>query len=602
MMKIKKEYYLFTEYFSTCDYGRIYPNACESLGQMRRPIRHFLCKDTYYDIDIINAHPSILLNLCEAWEIPCDNLRKYVEDRDTIVNIIKKKCGIEKDDAKQLFISIMNGGSIRASLKKFNGTKSKKTGKYVVPKELKSFEMEMKTTQKLVKLMVSKEAKGLFDELTEGATFNKIGVFMSKYLQMWEELFLEQLFNYAEEEGIITANGSHIILCHDGAMLRKDCFEDEKGVELFIEELNCLIEERTGFNIKFKSKEFDKFEETEALLRTEGIDWTEEYVDPFYEKYGIHRYDNIESHDEDIANLFHNNQVQNYRFCDRTLYMLDGFGLYKSCSNKTFADRVVEYMGDFMENEAIRNEDWSKKYMDRIIKNVMTADKIKMEHYMEKFADLKGKELQQKMSEYKSPFDVDYLNEVVGNCEAIMVKNEKSAIKKLRNQSSKQHIVNRLIEKFTDDNFKDILDTDNNLLGFENGLYDVDTHTFRKALDGEYVSMSCGYEFYDPNNVDDDMVARKAELFNIMKKAFFTEKDLWYVLKANSRCIRGDSNKEEVAHFYKGVGANMKSVLMDLMRNTFGDYYYTLSYKYFTQESKDCRDPSLYHSAKKEMY
>ncbi len=596
----KNEYYLLTEYFSTVEYGRVYPKACESLGQMRRTIRHFLCKDLYYDVDIVNAHPTILLNLCEAWDIPCENLRKYVEDRDSMIKIMKKKCGLDRDQAKQIFISLINGGSMRASLKKFNGKKSKKDGKYIKPKELISFNHEMKTTQKLIKLEVNKNAKGLFEELTEGATFNKIGCFMSKYLQMWEELFLEQLFGYAEEEALIDANVSQIILCHDGAMLRKDAFV-ELSIEEFIDELNERIEERTGMNVKFKSKEFDEFQEVQDILTSESIDWNEEYKDPYYEKYGIHRYDNIESHDEDIANLFHNNQVQNYRFCDTTLYMLDGFGLYKSCSKKVFADKMVEYMKDFMDNEEKRNEDWNKKYMDNILKNIKKAEKINVENYCERKMNegLKGKALDEAMKKYKSPFDVAYLNAIVGNCEAIMVKNEKSAIKKLRNQSSKQHIVNRLIEKYTDDNFKDTLDTDNNLLGFENGIYDVDTHTFRSAVNGEYVSMSCLYDFYDPTKAPQDILDRKEELFNIMKKAFWKEEDLWYVLKANSRCIRGDSNKEEVAHFYKGVGANMKSVLMDLMRNTFGDYYYTLSYKYFTQESKDCRDPSLYHSAKK---
>ena len=404
-----------------------------------------------------------------------------------------------------------------------------------------------------------------------------------------------------KKNALIDANGSQIILCHDGAMLRKDAFVDI-SVEEFIEELNERIEERTGMNIKFKSKEFDEFQEVQEILEKEKIDWTEDYVDPYYEKYGIHRYDNVESHDEDIANLFYNNQVQNYRYCDKTLYYLDGYGLYKSCSNKTFADKVVNYMGDFMDNEAKRNINYNTKYMDRIINQVKKAEKIHIEKYKKKILGTgkkEGKELEEAMKKYKSPFDVKYLNEIVGNCEDIMVKNEKQGVKKLRNQSSKQHIVNRLIEKFTDDNFKDELDTDVNLLGFENGLYDVDTHTFRTAVNGEYVSMSCCYDFFDPNNPPEVVKERKEELKDIMRKAFWKEEDFQYVLKANSRCIRGDSNKEEVAHFYKGVGANMKSVLMDLMRNTFGDYYYTLSYKYFTHESKDCRDPSLYHSAKK---
>ena len=49
------------------------------------------------------------------------------------------------------------------------------------------------------------------------------------------------------------------------------------------------------------------------------------------------------------------------------------------------------------------------------------------------------------------------------------------------------------------------------------GLYDVDTHTFRSAENGEYVSMSCCYEFFDPLNAPEDIVSRKDELFNIMK-------------------------------------------------------------------------------------
>ena len=195
---------------------------------------------------------------------------------------------------------------------------------------------------------------------------------MGKYLQMWEERFLEYLFNCCEAEGIIDMNVSNIILAHDGAMVRKDAFTDI-SIEEFIEDVNTKLFEDTGFDIKFKSKAFDKYQEIEDILTKEGINWNEKYVDPYFEKYGIHRYDDVESHDEDLANLYYSNQLQAYRYCDKKLYMLDGYGLYKTCSTKSFADAFVKYMGDFMDNEGQKCIQWEHKYMERIIAQVSRA-------------------------------------------------------------------------------------------------------------------------------------------------------------------------------------------------------------------------------------
>ena len=173
LKKIKNndnEYFLQTSYFSNSQFGRVYPEGCVSMGQMRRPIRHFLCKDLYWDIDIINAHPHILLNLCEAWEYPCDELEKYVKGRDLYIKTMMKKTKMTRDSCKQTFISIMNGGSIRASLKEGNCKKGK-DGKFSCPSFVKSFETEMKIVQKLIRGKVDSE---LYDNLTEGKTFNKI--------------------------------------------------------------------------------------------------------------------------------------------------------------------------------------------------------------------------------------------------------------------------------------------------------------------------------------------------------------------------------------------------------------------------------------------
>ena len=605
LRKLKKkddEYYLETTYMSRDQYGRVYPSGCESLGQMRRPVRHFLCKDLYWDIDIINAHPVILLNLCEAYEYPCDELTHYVNKREEIITNIMEETGMDRDNCKKIIISIMNGGSIRAGLKRGGGKmvirgqkpNQKKEFDYIQPKWLKKFMKEMKIIQKLLK---GKVGDKMYKLLTEGKTFNQIGTFMGRYLQMWEEKFLEYLFNACSQEGFIDPNVAGIILCHDGAMLPKSSFTDISVTE-FIDELNITIKEETGFDIKFKSKAFDEADEIEDLLNKEGIKWTDEYVDPYFKKYGIYRHDTPENHDEDLANLYYQNQKSAYRYCDKKLYMLDGFGLYKSCSNKSFADVYVNYMGDFIDNEGCKSIEWDTNYMNRITKQVKKASQIHYEKYMETIP--KGKFTEEEWDKkYHCPFNVKFLEGIVGTASKIEGKSKNSCIKKIRNQNTKNSIVGRLVEKYTDDDFKKLLDIDNYLIGFENGVYDTNTHQFRGAIDGEYVSMSCGYDFFQPENASIELLKKVKELKGILRSMFREDEDYNYIMMALSRNIRGDSNKEEIAHFYKGGGSNGKSLLMDLNRNGLGDYYYTLSYQYFTHESKDTRDPALFHSAKK---
>ena len=77
LIKKNNKYYIKTSYFSRLNYGRVYPTKLISQGIIRRQLRHFLCKDLYYDIDIINAHPNILRCVCKKFGITCPYLRKY---------------------------------------------------------------------------------------------------------------------------------------------------------------------------------------------------------------------------------------------------------------------------------------------------------------------------------------------------------------------------------------------------------------------------------------------------------------------------------------------------------------------------------------------
>ena len=58
------------------------------------------------DIDMVNSHPVILLNLCQKNEVSCNILKNCVENRDLILDSF----GDNRKSVKELFLTILNGG------------------------------------------------------------------------------------------------------------------------------------------------------------------------------------------------------------------------------------------------------------------------------------------------------------------------------------------------------------------------------------------------------------------------------------------------------------------------------------------------------------
>ncbi|KAJ3329808.1 hypothetical protein HDU93_000779, partial [Gonapodya sp. JEL0774] len=117
--------------------------------------------------------------------------------------------------------------------------------------------------------------------------------------------------------------------------------------------------------------------------------------------------------------------------------------------------------------------------------------------------------------------------------------------------------------------FLDKLDANPMLLGFENGIYDLKTHTFRAGLPEDYVTMSVGFD-YMPNLMDDSETRRDVDTFF---EQVFPDADVRrYVLLYLSSTLEG-YNKEHRFHFAHGSsGRNGKGVLMKIMEHTLGKY------------------------------
>ena len=94
--------------------GRVYPNKSLSLCSLRREIRHTLAVGNYVDIDVANAHPEILNQLCLNNNIKTKYLNQYVSNRDAILKETMETYECDRDEAKQLYISLMYYGAFES--------------------------------------------------------------------------------------------------------------------------------------------------------------------------------------------------------------------------------------------------------------------------------------------------------------------------------------------------------------------------------------------------------------------------------------------------------------------------------------------------------
>lgn len=92
-------------YTKKYDYGRLYPKYV-SINQLSREFRYYLFGNIYNDIDIVNAHPTILYNFAQEQNLHTPTLQLLVEDRDYFYEQIIKDYSYDIDPKKLVLISI----------------------------------------------------------------------------------------------------------------------------------------------------------------------------------------------------------------------------------------------------------------------------------------------------------------------------------------------------------------------------------------------------------------------------------------------------------------------------------------------------------------
>lgn len=190
---------------------RDYTQGVQSLPAVFRGV---LCKNMT-DVDMVNAHPVIIYNLCKKHNIPCHYLEEYCKNRKQLIA-----------DGKCTKLDIIRSINKKQNLKASDW--------------LKSFDIEMKSIQKKFFAMDEYEEQRV---LSESNPKNRQGAFMSHLATSFEVNILHSVIhNCGVDIGV---------LMFDGFM-----FYGEKP-DGFLEKLTQLVKERTEFDMEWSYKEHD---------------------------------------------------------------------------------------------------------------------------------------------------------------------------------------------------------------------------------------------------------------------------------------------------------------------------------------------------------
>ena len=138
---------------------------------------------------------------------------------------------------------------------------------------------------------------------------------------------------------------------------------------------------------------------------------------------------------------------------------------------------------------------------------------------------------------------------------------------KLKQCPFKENIIKECREMFYIEKFEEKLDSKCHLIGFLNGVYDIEANEFREGRPDDYISLTCGINYipYDSEHPCQRDINRF--LNQIFTKPHIKE----YVLLLLSSFLNG-SIREERFHIWTGSGSNGKSKLIDLFEQSFGEY------------------------------
>lgn len=253
----KSSVYGYTKGF---EHGRLY-SLSVSITQLSREFRFLIFEGLYHDIDIVNAHPSILYNYSKEKRLKCEALIKLVQNRTEFYADVKSEYKMvigeeftKKLNVKKLTLAVLN---------------SHKTN------------YKSKTLANLARDMLSIRQHLKNDFYVENSSFKSaIDVRMSETTELYKENLLskiQSLYCFDKETETILAFKDHyekkvgfsdsIVPFFDGLFILKDEFQFDHNT-FQLRPKNYLPKVIESFNKNSKLKLIEKTIESDYNLLT----------------------------------------------------------------------------------------------------------------------------------------------------------------------------------------------------------------------------------------------------------------------------------------------------------------------------------------------
>ena len=200
--------------------GRYYSDQF-SLQNMFNEVRSSIIHKDSIDIDFINSNITIIIYLAEKYKLKIPNIKKYSNDRESIL----KKINVDRSIAKKLILAILNGGF---------------SEKYHDDKNINKFLKDIENESKMLHEYFYKIDKRIDDE----KIFNFKGKNFSRILQDYENMLLMNLYDYFQIKKI-----KMMTLIFDGILLLPD-------QQINIHDIESYLFDKTNIPMKISIKPF----------------------------------------------------------------------------------------------------------------------------------------------------------------------------------------------------------------------------------------------------------------------------------------------------------------------------------------------------------
>lgn len=168
------------------------------------------------------------------------------------------------------------------------------------------------------------------------------------------------------------------------------------------------------------------------------------------------------------------------------------------------------------------------------------------------------------------------------NRDMFMQKGDKirKLIDKLKTKGFKDAVMDECSQLFYDAEFEEKLDSNKDIIGFDNGVYDLETGQFRDGVPEDYLTFSTNYNYKSfsmnhpyINQIDDFF--SKVQPDKAMKE---------YILSLFSSHLDGHNKQQRFILFTGYGGSNGKSTIIDYLAKLLGDYASTVPHTLLTRK------------------